>query len=64
MNSPALPLAASPTWGPARERSRERGRPRAVRFLEQRSAVADATGAIVVLGGAVALWTGVLLAVW
>jgi hypothetical protein len=64
MNSTAAQLVASPTWGRARERHPERVRLRPVRFGDHRSAFADATGALVVLGGSVALWAGVLLAVW
>jgi hypothetical protein len=64
MTSRAAQLVALPTWGAARGLGRGRVRARPVRFGLRSSAATDAVGAALVLGGSVALWAAVLVAVW
>ncbi|HEY6004189.1 MAG TPA: hypothetical protein VIV57_15035 [Anaeromyxobacter sp.] len=64
MTSPARVLVALPTWGAARGNFQTTVRARPVRFGLRSSTASEAAGAALVLGGSVALWAAVLLAVW
>ena len=64
MTSRAAQLIALPTWGAARWPGRGSSRARPVRFAVRSSAASDAAGVALVLGGSLALWAVVLVAVW
>jgi hypothetical protein len=64
MTSPARVVVSLPTWGSARGDRRTKVRASPVRFGIEAPAAAEAVGAALVLGGSVALWAAVLLAVW
>ncbi len=65
MSSRAGQLVTVPTWGgtPKGRRTGQRPLP-TVRFAIPGSPAADALGAAAVLGGSLALWTAVLMAIW
>lgn len=64
MSSRAGQLAVVPPWGTTHEVGPRRLRGPPVRFGIASSPVKDSAGAALVLGSSIALWAGVLLAIW